>query len=140
VSYEVFPVDEHHDQDVPVELKNSGYVTPFQNTVMGLMSLPKYGSFDPTWVVALFVPLFFGIIMADIGYGLLFLCLRCIYRSMDPPRLIGSAATLLGYVQRRLSGAPVVLPAEVVSFLKTEQQHKLLNSLRGAHVRHQRPL
>ena len=73
VSYEVFPVDEHHDQDVPVELKNSGYVTPFQNTVMGLMSLPKYGSFDPTWVVALFVPLFFGIIMADIGYGLLFL-------------------------------------------------------------------
>ena len=73
VSYEVHPVDEHHDQGVPVELQNSGYATPFQNTVMGMMSLPKYGSFDPTWVVALFVPLFFGIIMADIGYGLLFL-------------------------------------------------------------------
>ena len=78
--------------------------------------------------------------LQSLGYGLLFLCLRCVYRSMDPPRLIGSAATLLGYIQRRLSGAPVVLPAEVVSFLKTEQQHKLLNSLRGAHVRHQRHL
>ncbi|SEI90267.1 V/A-type H+-transporting ATPase subunit I [Deinococcus reticulitermitis] len=73
VSYELHPVDEHHDHGVPVELKNTGYVTPFQNTVMGLMSLPKYGTFDPTWVVAWFFPLFFGIIMADIGYGLLFL-------------------------------------------------------------------
>ena len=73
VSYEVHPVDEHHDHGVPVELKNSNYVRPFQNTVMGLMSLPKYGTFDPTWVVAWFFPFFFGMIMADIGFGLLFL-------------------------------------------------------------------
>ncbi|PTA68781.1 V-type ATP synthase subunit I [Deinococcus arcticus] len=72
VSYEVHPVDDHHDDLVPVELKNNSYVKPFQ-TVMGLMTPPKYGTFDPTWVVALFFPLFFGIIMADIGYGLLFL-------------------------------------------------------------------
>ncbi|GGK31847.1 v-type ATP synthase subunit I [Deinococcus malanensis] len=72
VSYELHPVDEHHDDAVPVQLKNNSYVRPFQ-TVMGLMSLPKYGSFDPTWVVAVFFPLFFGIIIADIGYGLLFL-------------------------------------------------------------------
>ncbi|NTY00830.1 V-type ATP synthase subunit I [Deinococcus sp. JMULE3] len=72
VSYDLHPVDEHHDDLVPVELKNNSYVKPFQ-TVMGLMTPPKYGTFDPTWVVALFFPLFFGIIMADIGYGLLFL-------------------------------------------------------------------
>ncbi|UBV42452.1 V-type ATP synthase subunit I [Deinococcus taeanensis] len=72
VSYELHPVDEHHDHLVPVDLKNNSYVKPFQ-TVMGLMTPPKYGTFDPTWVVALFFPLFFGIIMADIGFGLLFL-------------------------------------------------------------------
>ncbi|MPY67417.1 V-type ATP synthase subunit I [Deinococcus sp. SDU3-2] len=72
VAYELHPVDEHHDHAVPVQLKNNGYVRPFQ-LVMGLMSLPRYGSFDPTWVIALFFPLFFGIIIADIGYGLLFL-------------------------------------------------------------------
>jgi V/A-type H+-transporting ATPase subunit I len=71
VSFEVHPVDEHHDAGVPVQLKNNSYVRPFQ-VVMGLMSLPRYGTFDPTWVVALFFPLFFGIIIADIGYGLLF--------------------------------------------------------------------
>ncbi|WP_119674403.1 V-type ATP synthase subunit I [Deinococcus sp. RM] len=72
VSYDLHAVDDHHDDLVPVELKNNSYVKPFQ-TVMGLMTPPKYGTFDPTWVVALFFPLFFGIIMADIGYGLLFL-------------------------------------------------------------------
>ncbi|BDP42728.1 v-type ATP synthase subunit I [Deinococcus aetherius] len=72
VSYELQPVDEHHDAAVPVQLKNNSYVRPFQ-VVMGLMSLPKYGTFDPTWVVAVFFPLFFGIIIADVGYGLLFL-------------------------------------------------------------------
>ncbi len=72
VVYELHPVDEHHDEAVPVQLKNNSYVRPFQ-VVMGLMSLPKYGTFDPTWVIAVFFPLFFGIIIADIGYGLLFL-------------------------------------------------------------------
>ncbi|WP_345445487.1 V-type ATP synthase subunit I [Deinococcus caeni] len=72
VSYELHAVDEHHDALVPVELKNNSYVRPFQ-VVMGLMSPPKYGSFDPTWIVALFFPLFFGIIIADIAYGLMFL-------------------------------------------------------------------
>ncbi|ABF46346.1 V-type H+-ATPase subunit I [Deinococcus geothermalis DSM 11300] len=72
VSYELHPVDELHDEAVPVQLKNNSFVRPFQ-VVMGLLSLPKYGTFDPTWIISLFFPLFFGIIIADVGYGLLFL-------------------------------------------------------------------
>lgn len=72
VVYELHPVDEHHDEAVPVQLKNNSYVRPFQ-MFMGLMSPPKYGTFDPTWIMSIFIPLFFGIIIADIGYGLLFL-------------------------------------------------------------------
>lgn len=72
VSYELHPVDELHDDTVPVELKNSSYASRF-SVVMGLLSLPRYGTFDPTSVIAFFFPLFFGIIIADIGYGLLFL-------------------------------------------------------------------
>ncbi|UQN07263.1 V-type ATP synthase subunit I [Deinococcus sp. QL22] len=72
VSFEFHEADEHHDATIPVQLKNNGYVRPF-SLVMGLMSLPKYGTFDPTWVIAVFFPLFFGIIIADIGYGFLFL-------------------------------------------------------------------
>ncbi|MFC6591799.1 V-type ATPase 116kDa subunit family protein [Deinococcus lacus] len=72
VTYELHAVDEHHDPAIPVHLSNNSYVRPFQ-LVMGLMSPPKYGTFDPTWIVALFFPFFFGMIIADIGYGLLFL-------------------------------------------------------------------
>lgn len=71
VSYEVHAVDEHHDDAVPIELKNGGFVKPFQ-LLMGLIGYPKYGTFDPTWVIALFFPFFFGMIIADMGYGLLF--------------------------------------------------------------------
>lgn len=72
VSYELYPVDELHDEAVPVQLKNNSFVRPFQ-IVMGLLSPPKYGTFDPTWIMSIFIPLFFGIIIADVGYGLLFL-------------------------------------------------------------------
>lgn len=72
VSYELHKVDEHHDGHIPVELKNNGYVKPFQ-LFMGLLSPPKYGSFDPTWILSIFIPFFFGMIIADVGYSLLFL-------------------------------------------------------------------
>src|SRR5690606_38210704 len=35
----------------------------------------RYGTFDPSWTVAVFFPLFFGIVVGDIGFGLLFLAL-----------------------------------------------------------------
>ncbi|MDO4263004.1 MAG: V-type ATPase 116kDa subunit family protein [Deinococcus sp.] len=71
VVHELHDVDSHHDQAIPVELKNSGYVRPYQ-MVMGLMSPPKYGTFDPTWVMAYLMPFLFGLIIGDVGYGILF--------------------------------------------------------------------
>ena len=37
-----------------------------------MLPLPRYGNFDPTGIISFFFPLFFGFIIADIGYGLLF--------------------------------------------------------------------
>jgi hypothetical protein len=78
--------------------------------------------------------------LQSLGYGLPFTFLKCLYRAMDRPRVIGSIATLLGYLQRRLSGCPEVLPPDVVRYLRAEQQEKLLNSLKGLYVRHLRNL
>ena len=72
VVHELHNVDAHHDQAIPVELQNGGYVRPYQ-MVMGLMSPPKYGTFDPTWVMAYLMPFLFGLIIGDVGYGILFL-------------------------------------------------------------------
>ena len=57
---------------IPVALENLRLVRPFE-TFTRLMALPRYGSIDPTPFVALFFPFFFGIIVGDIGYGVIFL-------------------------------------------------------------------
>ncbi|MDZ7800280.1 MAG: V-type ATPase 116kDa subunit family protein [Trueperaceae bacterium] len=64
--------DEHHDTGVPVKLDNPGWMRPFQG-LLSLFAPPRYGGFDPTWTLATFFPLFFGIVVGDIAYGLLFL-------------------------------------------------------------------
>ncbi len=58
--------------DAPVAMKNAGWVEPFEG-LLGMMGKPKYGTYDPTWMLAIFYPLFFGMIVGDIGYGLVML-------------------------------------------------------------------
>ena len=59
-------------EDVPVELRNSPYFRPFELLVR-LLPTPRYTSIDPTPFVGIFFPLFFGMILGDVGYGLLLL-------------------------------------------------------------------
>ncbi|MEX2536602.1 MAG: V-type ATPase 116kDa subunit family protein [Trueperaceae bacterium] len=68
------PADEHHDLRVPVKLENPAWVRPFQG-LLALFDPPRYGTFDPSWTLAVFFPLFFGIVVGDMGFGLLFLAL-----------------------------------------------------------------
>ena len=55
---------------VPVKLKNNWFTRPL-NMVTEMYSLPAYGSLDPNPLMAPFFILFYGIMMADMGYGLL---------------------------------------------------------------------
>ena len=59
-------------EDVPVALRNPAYFRPFELLVR-LLPTPRYTSIDPTPYVGIFFPLFFGMILGDIGYGLLLL-------------------------------------------------------------------
>ncbi len=74
------PADEHHDVGVPVKLDNPSWVKPFEG-LLAFFAPPKYGNFDPSWTLAIFFPLFFGIIVGDMGFGLLFLSLGLWLRS-----------------------------------------------------------
>lgn len=56
--------------DVPVLLQNNGYARNFE-WVLGMYSYPKYGKFDPTFVMSIFYFLIFGLMFADVGYGLM---------------------------------------------------------------------
>ncbi|MAG15740.1 hypothetical protein CMO88_01630 [Candidatus Woesearchaeota archaeon] len=57
-----------HDEEVPVKLSNTKLTKPFE-FLMNLYALPKYAEIDPTIFLFISFPLFFGIILGDIGYG-----------------------------------------------------------------------
>lgn len=59
-------------EDVPTALKNNKLVKPFES-LTEMYSLPKYGELDPTPLLTPFYMVFFGMMVADLGYGLLML-------------------------------------------------------------------
>jgi V/A-type H+-transporting ATPase subunit I len=73
------PVDEREQERIPVFLKNPSLLRPFERFTK-ILPLPKYGTIDPTPYMAVFFPLFFGMIIGDIGYGALLLIAAAIVR------------------------------------------------------------
>lgn len=63
-------VAENEIEDVPVKFKNNHATSAFEN-VVSMYSVPKYDEMDPTPFVQPFSILFFGMMTADAGYGLL---------------------------------------------------------------------
>ncbi|HEX9873551.1 MAG TPA: hypothetical protein VGA43_04240 [Deferrimonas sp.] len=81
---------------VPVALQNPPYFKPFE-LLSRLLPLPRYTSFDPTTFLGLFFPLFFGMILGDIGYGLILAVLVAVLLRAWPTRQnLTDAAKILG--------------------------------------------
>lgn len=60
------------DPNVPILLENSKFAKPFES-LTSMYALPKYNEIDPTPFLAPFYVFFFGMMLADIGYGLVIL-------------------------------------------------------------------
>jgi len=73
VFVDVLPMDPEHD-NVPVEYNNPDFAKPAQ-MLMDIYSRPKYTEVDPTLMLAIVFPVFFGLIVGDVGYGLVFLAM-----------------------------------------------------------------
>ena len=69
-AWETSDPTEEEIPDVPVQLKNNWLTRPL-NMVTEMYSLPRYDNVDPNPLMAPFFILFYGIMMADMGYGLL---------------------------------------------------------------------
>lgn len=65
-------VKEEEIDDVPIALENNALNSAFED-VTTMYALPKYNEVDPTPVVTPFYLVFFGMMVADMGYGLLML-------------------------------------------------------------------
>lgn len=83
-------------EDAPVVLSNPRLFRPFE-ALIALLPLPRYGTIDPTPFIAVFFPLIFGMMLGDVGYGVILAGIALlIHRKAKPGTLIYKAAEIAG--------------------------------------------
>lgn len=66
-------------ESVPILLENKPLIKPFESLV-SIYSLPRYDEVDPTFVTAVWYAACFGLMLGDLGYGLVMLLLTTLAR------------------------------------------------------------
>jgi V/A-type H+-transporting ATPase subunit I len=83
--------------DAPVALSNLPVIRAFEPLV-GFMATPRYGTIDPTPLFALTLPAFIGLMVGDVGYGLVLLALLLLVRWRWGSRPLVTALWPIGMV------------------------------------------
>ena len=86
------PTEDEYPQ-VPVQLRNNKLTRPL-HMVTEMYSLPAYDGVDPNPLMAPFFILFYGIMMADMGYGILMILASIIITKKSHPK--GTSGHMFG--------------------------------------------
>ena len=65
---------EERFREPPSKLENGPYTSEFEYALK-LVSVPKYREVDPSLLIGIFLPLFFGFMVGDVGYAIPFIIL-----------------------------------------------------------------
>lgn len=96
VVVEVLSREAWRAEDAPVVLRNPRLFRPFE-IITRALPLPRYGTMDPTPYVATFFPMFFGLILGDLGYGaVLGLAALVLHRRTAPGSTLRAVAEVGG--------------------------------------------
>jgi len=74
VSVRKINIPEEMRYKIPVKTENSSIVEPYEHFVK-MRATPSYSDIDPSSLVAIFMPIFFGMMAGDVGYGLVMLAI-----------------------------------------------------------------
>jgi V/A-type H+/Na+-transporting ATPase subunit I len=83
---------------IPIEYDNPKITQPFQE-IMDLYARPKYKEIDPTSLIFISFPLFYGMILGDIGYALILLALALGIKKMVKSDAVKPLMNVLIYCQ-----------------------------------------
>lgn len=79
----------------PVLLRNLPGVVPFEPFVR-LLDIPRSGTFDPSLLMSVFLPLFFGMMLGDVAYGLILLgVVLLVRRRISGPGFVNDLTRIL---------------------------------------------
>jgi V/A-type H+-transporting ATPase subunit I len=84
VIFEVLATEPWMRADAPVALANPPLFRPFE-IITRTLPLPRYGTIDPTPFVAVFFPMFFGLMVGDVGLGAVLAVLALVIRARSKP-------------------------------------------------------
>ena len=129
--------EEKHVEEIPSKLVNGKTVGKFEY-MLRLLSIPKYREIDPTITMMITLPIFFGLMVGDIGYGIPFMILGAIGLKKcvsDDWRTI-STLLFFGGIWSTIFGLFMFGEAYGIHF--AEQAHDMSwSSLLGVHLPHE---
>ncbi|MBI2658726.1 hypothetical protein HYX05_01320, partial [Candidatus Woesearchaeota archaeon] len=122
------------EDKVPVKLKNPKYAKAFEFFI-DLYSMPTYKEIDPTFFIFLTFPIFFGIMLGDIGYGVVSLALFWLLKKKMPKArnffniliLASFVSVLFGLLYGEFFGEEKILEFELPHLLS--RVHDMFNLL-----------
>ncbi len=93
-----FQLDElhvdHHEELAPTLVNRPGFLRPF-DFLMEFLSVPRSDEIDPTWIFIITFPIFYGLMVTDVGYGFASLLFSTwITKKTDPEGLMCNAAKI----------------------------------------------
>ena len=109
--------DHHHETEYPPFEYNTAQATRHASLLTNLVGRPKYGTIDPTSMLAITFPIFYGLILGDAGYGLVIMMLAMFLKSKmghDPVGAIGARILMNMGIATFIVG---VLTAEAFGFI-----------------------
>ncbi len=128
---------QEQEEEAPTQIQNGKHVGRFEY-LLRLLSMPKYREIDPTITMMITLPIFFGLMVGDIGYGIPFMvlgyiglkkCASADWKMISTLLLYGGAwATLFG----------IFMFGEAYGLHFSEQAHDMSwSSLLGISLPHQ---
>ena len=124
-------------EEIPVKLENGKTAKKFE-FMSGMLSTPKYREIDPTSAMMITLPIFFGLMVGDIGYGIPFMLLGFIGLRKCVSDEWKTISTLLFFGGIWATVFGVFLFGEAYGIHFAEQAHDLSwSSLLGVHLPHE---
>ncbi len=92
------------DELAPTLVNRPGFLKPF-DYLMEFFSIPRSDEIDPTWIFIISFPIFYGIMVSDVGYGIAsFILSQLIIMKTDPEGLMCNVGKVW-----RMSAIPAII-------------------------------
>ncbi len=83
-----------NEQEVPIELENPVPAKPFE-LLINTFATPRYSEIDPSVLLFITFPLFYGIMLGDVGYGIIVAAMAFIIKNKFKTGGLNSLALIL---------------------------------------------